>query len=276
MPPPAPPSPAPAARPLSAWSLPGHTLRILGSCLLSLVLWFAAGQAVRSALMWAATEVAHGDHRQVRFGVVMFLFTLIVLTKLVVTVGMLHSVRGSLREIRARRAGDEADESLFGALDRSTLVFATIYIAWSFYAEDARELIALDAMKRIDQDFAGSFAGIKGEGGDLLIGLEVWLSAVVAVIAYLLKMLFAWWHTNGKGRRAASSPPSSSWPSPSTASTRYSSSSRRGRSGWTDGSRRPRSRAGWSMPTRRSPVGRRSGRPSRTCGRSSWTRWSSR
>ncbi|GIH76027.1 hypothetical protein Plo01_24560 [Planobispora longispora] len=200
MPPPAPPSPAPAARPLSAWSLPGHTLRILGSCLLSLVLWFAAGQAVRSALMWAATEVAHGDHRQVRFGVVMFLFTLIVLTKLVVTVGMLHSVRGSLREIRARRAGDEADESLFGALDRSTLVFATIYIAWSFYAEDARELIALDAMKRIDQDFAGSFAGIKGEGGDLLIGLEVWLSAVVAVIAYLLKMLFAWWHTNGKGK----------------------------------------------------------------------------
>ncbi len=164
------------------------------------MLWFSAGQAVRAALMWTATEVAHGDHRQVRLVAVVLVFTLIVLNELVIIVGMLHSVRGALREIRARRAGGEADESLFGALNRATLVFATIYLAWRFHVEDARELVALDTMKRIDESFAGAFTGAEWEAGTLLTGMEVWISAAIAVVAYLLKLLFAWWHTNGRGK----------------------------------------------------------------------------
>ncbi|MFJ2030606.1 hypothetical protein [Streptosporangium sp. NPDC087985] len=185
---------------LTAYTLLPHMFRIFGSCAISLVLWFSAGRAVRAALMWAGTEVSHGDHRQVRLAVTMLIFTLIVLNELVVMVGMLHSVRGALREIQVRRAGDEADESLFGALNRTTLVFATIYLAWRFHVEDAREFSSLDMMKRVDQDLKGSLAGIRGEGATGLIDLDVRLSIAIAVVAYLLKTLFGWWHARGKVR----------------------------------------------------------------------------
>ncbi|MBG0813775.1 hypothetical protein [Planomonospora sp. ID82291] len=198
-------APPPAARRaptrLTAYSLPLHTFRIFGACALSLVLWFSAGRAVRAALMWAGTELAHGDHRQVRLVITTLIFTLIVLNELVVMVGMLHAVRGALREIRVRRSEDEgADESLFGALNRTTLLFATIYLAWSFHREDAQEFTSLDIMKRIDQDLQGSLAGIEGEAGTILIGLDVRISAGIAVAAYILKTLSAWLYMNGKVR----------------------------------------------------------------------------
>ncbi|WP_449062384.1 hypothetical protein [Planomonospora algeriensis] len=204
--PPAPPASAPqAARRaparFTAYSLPLHTFRVFGACALSLVLWFSAGRAVRAALMWAGTELAHGDYRQVRLVVTTLIFTLIVLNELVVMVGMLHSVRGALREIRVRRSEDEgADEGLFGALNRTTLLFATIYLAWSFHREDAQEFTSLDSMKRIDQDIQGSLAGIQGEAGTILIGLDVRISAGIAVAAYILRTLFAWLHMNGRVR----------------------------------------------------------------------------
>ncbi|GAA3167456.1 hypothetical protein GCM10010466_67600 [Planomonospora alba] len=193
---------APGRAPASpaAYSLPLHTLRILGSCALSLLLWFSAGRAVRAALMWAGTELAHGDHRQVRLVVTTLVFTLIVLTELVVCVGMLHAARGALREIRARRAEGEADETLSGALNRAALLFAAIYVAWGFHREDAREFVSLDAMKRIDQDLQGALAGAEGEAGTILVGLDVRVSAAVAVAAYLLRTLFGWWHANGRVR----------------------------------------------------------------------------
>jgi len=177
-----------------------HTLKIFGACALTLILWFSAGRVVRALLMVAASEVSHGDHRQVRLVITMFVFTLIVLNELVVMVGMLHSVRGALREIRARREAGEADESMFGALNRATLVFATIYLAWSFHIADAREFIAVDTARRVDQDFASSLAGNEIEGGTGLSTLDVRVSIGVAVVAYLLKMLFSWRHVNGKGR----------------------------------------------------------------------------
>ncbi|MBG0820518.1 hypothetical protein HS048_07200 [Planomonospora sp. ID91781] len=186
---------------LTAYSLPLHTFRVFGACALSLVLWFSAGRAVRAALMWAGTELAHGDYRQVRIVVTTLIFTLIVLNELVVMVGMLHLVRGALREIRVRRAEDEgADESLFGALNRTTLLFATIYLAWSFHREDAQEFISLDSMKRIDQDLQGSLAGIESEAGTILLGLDMRISAGIAVAAYILRTLFAWLHMNGRVR----------------------------------------------------------------------------
>lgn len=183
---------------LSAASLPMHTLRIFGACALSLILWFSAGRVVRALLMVAASEVSHGDYRQVRLVITMFVFTLIVLNELVIMVGMLHSVRGALREIRARREGGEADESMFGALNRATMVFATIYLAWSFQNADAREFIAVDTARRVDQDLATSLAGGEVEGGTGLSTLDVRVSLGVAVVAYLLKTLFGWWHVNGK------------------------------------------------------------------------------
>ncbi|MEV7005283.1 hypothetical protein [Streptosporangium sp. NPDC051022] len=187
---------APSA--LTAYSLPLHALRILGSCGISLVIWFSAGRAIRSVLMWTGTELAHGDSRQARLVVTMLIFTLVVLNELVVMIGMLHSVRGALREIQVRRAGDEADESLFGALNRATLVFATIYMAWGFHTEDAREFDSLDFMRNVDQDMKGAFAGIQGEAGTALTALDVRLSLAIAVVAYALKTLFGWLHANDK------------------------------------------------------------------------------
>ncbi|MBG0827576.1 hypothetical protein HS041_07345 [Planomonospora sp. ID67723] len=194
-----PPLPA-ATRAFPAYALPAHTLRIFGACALPLVLWFSAGRAVRAALMWTATEVAHGDHRQVRLIVTMMIFVLIVLTELVVAVGMLRAVRGTLREIRVRRAENEADEGMFGALERVTLLFATVYLAWGFHEEDARELVALDTMKWLDHDLKGAFAGIRGEAGILLAGLDLWVSAAIAAVAYALRTLFGLWHAGGRGR----------------------------------------------------------------------------
>jgi hypothetical protein len=191
-------SPPATVRTLSAYGLPAHALRILGTCGLSLVLWFSAGRVVRSALMLAGSEISHGDYRQVRLVITMLIFTLIVLNELVVMVGMLHSVRGALREIRARREGGEADESMFGALNRSTLVFATIYLAWSFHNQDARDFISLDFNRRIDQDAAAVLGGGSMEGGTGLVGLDPRVSLAVAVVAYLLKALFGWWHAGGK------------------------------------------------------------------------------
>ncbi|GAA4230552.1 hypothetical protein GCM10023075_40550 [Streptosporangium album] len=183
----------------TAYALPLHALRIFGACAISLVLWFSAGRAIRAALMWAGAEVSHGDYRQVRLVVTMLIFTLIVLNELVVMVGMLHSVRGALREIQARRAGEEADEGLFGALNRATLIFAAIYMAWSFHVEDAREFTALDRTHHAGEDiFSKAFAGEETTTGTGLVGLDVRLSIAIAVVAYLLKVLFGWWHANGK------------------------------------------------------------------------------
>jgi hypothetical protein len=194
------PSPSPPAhvRTLSAYGLPAHALRILGTCGLSLVLWFSAGRVVRSALMMAAGEVSHGDHRQARLVITMLIFTLIVLNELVVMVGMLHSVRGALREIRARREGGEADESMFGALNRSTLVFSAIYLAWSFHTQDARDFAGLDVNRQIDQDATAALGGGVLDAGTGLVGLDARVSLVVAVVAYLLRTLFGWWHAGGR------------------------------------------------------------------------------
>ncbi|MEU0519886.1 hypothetical protein [Streptosporangium sp. NPDC006007] len=196
------PSPPVAPRTLSAYGLPVHALRIFGVRALSLVLWFSAGRAVRAGLMWAGTEVSHGDHRQTRLVLTMLILTLIVLNQLVVTVGMLYTVRGALREIQVRRAGNEAQESLFGALNRATPVFATVYLAWSLHVEDAREFTSLDMVRRADQDLKGILAGVQGEGGAALTTLDVRPAVAIAVAAYLLKVLFGRWRTGGRGRGA--------------------------------------------------------------------------
>ncbi|MFI7054998.1 hypothetical protein ACIBLB_23320 [Streptosporangium canum] len=202
MPPPSPPSQAAgqASASLSASTLPLHTLRILGACAISLVLWFSAGRAVRAALMWLGPEITRGDYQQLRYVLTMLIFTLIVLNELVVMVGMLHSVRGALWEVRARREGGEADESMFGALNRTTLVFATIYLAWSFHREDAREFAMFDLTAHADEDLQGTLAGTPAQGAGGLVGLDVRISLGIAVAAYLLKTLFGWWHANGKVR----------------------------------------------------------------------------
>ncbi|MFD2356069.1 hypothetical protein ACFSTC_52625 [Nonomuraea ferruginea] len=95
-----------------------HTLRLAGKCALPLILWFSADELVRYVLLYAGTEVAYGDFRQLRLVAVMTILTLVVLAAMTVTTGMLHSMRGALWEVRARAADGVEDERFFRTLDR--------------------------------------------------------------------------------------------------------------------------------------------------------------
>ncbi|GII79682.1 hypothetical protein Sru01_46640 [Sphaerisporangium rufum] len=139
-------------RRFSPYALPLHALEIWTCRLLPLALWFAIGRLGRFGLLVAGSELSHGSHREWRLAGVMLIFVLTVMLGMVVTVGMLRTLRGALAETRARRAAGEPDEPLSGALGRSIIAFVAIYLAWGWQAADAREFADAD-MER----FAGQY-----------------------------------------------------------------------------------------------------------------------
>lgn len=196
----APPAAAPRTRLPSPYLLPLHTLRLLGRCALPLTLWFAAGEAVRFGLLYAAVVLSHGDWYQARLVGVMFLFTLVVLTALVTAVGMLHSLRGALWEISARRAAGEGNESFLAAFNRTALVFAGIYVAWGFLAQDQRDFLLLDFYRRPDGLFVDAVQGVDSTLGRGLIGLSFTISLTVMLGALVLRLIFAELYVRKGGR----------------------------------------------------------------------------
>ncbi|AQZ67059.1 unnamed protein product [[Actinomadura] parvosata subsp. kistnae] len=186
----------------SPYSLPLHALRLAGKCAMPLILWFSAGELARFVLMYAATEVAYGDARQVRLVIVMTLLTIIVLASLTVTTGMLYSLRGALWEMRARAGDGVADERFFRALDRVAPAFAVLYLAWGFQNADAREVIQMDYFHNLQEGLNDSFFGEGNLVGRGLIDLDWRVSIGAMAVTFVLKLLFAKLVEQGKGKFA--------------------------------------------------------------------------
>ncbi|MEU8251287.1 hypothetical protein [Nonomuraea sp. NPDC048916] len=182
----------------SPFSLPVHTLRLLGKCALPLILWFSAGELVRFALLYGATEVAYGDFRQVRLVATITLLTLVVLAAMTVVTGMLHTLRGALWEIRARAAGGVRDERFFRALDRVAPAFAVLYLAWGFHVEDARDLQQMDIFHHFYDLTDAAWFGEETQVGRSLTDLDWRVSLGTMAVALGLKTLFA--KLVGKGK----------------------------------------------------------------------------
>ncbi len=135
----------------SAYGLPLYTLAIWTRCLVPLVLWFTVGKLGRFGLLVAGSELSHGSFRQWRLAGVMLVFVAMVMLGMVVTVGMLHSLRGALTELRARREEGERDEPLSAGLGRAIIVFVAIYLAWGWQTADARDFADADMERYADQ-----------------------------------------------------------------------------------------------------------------------------
>ncbi|NRQ33148.1 hypothetical protein HII36_15040 [Nonomuraea sp. NN258] len=186
----------------SPYSLPLHALRLAGKCAVPLILWYAAGQAVRYALLFGATEVAYGEWRQVRLVATMTLLTLIVMAAMTVTTGLLYTLRGALWEMRARRGEGVEDERFFRVLDRVAPAFAVLYLAWGFHAEDARDLQTMDMNHHFYELTEASWFGEESQVGKSLIDLDWRVSLGAMVVTFGLKMLFAKLVEQGKGQLA--------------------------------------------------------------------------
>ncbi|MCC5579684.1 hypothetical protein IMZ11_29055 [Microtetraspora sp. AC03309] len=185
---------------LSPYSLPLHMLRIAGSCALPLIMWFALGRVVRWGLLLLAATVSHGSWYQARLILTVFLFTLVVMTSLATTAGMLHVIRGALMETRARRAAGEGREGIFGALNRTALLFAGIYMTWGFVQQDVTDLMNIDLFRKPDVFFTDAFSGQNSQVMAGLINLDVTISLVAMVLAYVLKTIFGRRHEASEGR----------------------------------------------------------------------------
>ncbi len=137
---------------LSPYALPVHAVRLWVRCLLPLSIWCSVGELLRFGLVVAGSELSHGSGREWRLAGVMFLFTVMVMLTMIVTIGMLHSLRGALMETRARREeGDEEDEPFFGGIGRAIVAFAAVYLAWGWYVDDARRFADADMERYAEQ-----------------------------------------------------------------------------------------------------------------------------
>lgn len=195
----------PKAWMLSPYALPLHALRLWVRCLLPLSIWFSAGELLRFGLIVAGSELSHGPGREWRLAGVMFIFVIMVMLTMIVTIGMLHSLRGALMEIRARRAeGSEEREPFLGGIGRAIVAFTAVYIGWEWYVEDAREFSDADMERYADQydkyqatlltnALNGGGTGeppVPPDAGTNLI-MDVRIALIFMVVAFALRYLMA-------------------------------------------------------------------------------------
>ncbi len=103
-------------------------------------------------------------------------------------------------ETGARRQAGEAQEGLFGALNRTALVFAGIYLTWGFVTQDVRDFMEIDLRRQPDRILVDAFAGEDSGVMAGLIGLDAKVSLVTMVVAYVIKTFFGRRHEAGAGR----------------------------------------------------------------------------
>lgn len=195
----------------SQYGLPLYTLALWGRCLVPLVLWFSVGTLGRYGLLAAGSELSRGSLREWRPAGFMLISVVTVMLGMVVTVGMLHSLRGLLTETRARRDEGEADEPLFAGLGRAIIVFVGIYLAWGRQTADARALADADMERYADRydAYAAALVGNAGKpppepvppdaGTGLVLDLKI--AIMVTVVAVIARFVFAALHDRGGGAR---------------------------------------------------------------------------
>jgi hypothetical protein len=207
---------------LSPYALPLHTLRLWGRCLLPLVIWYGVGQLARFGLLVAGSELSHGSWREWRLAGVMFLFVIMVMLAMVVTVGMLHSLRSALLEMRARgREGAEESEPFFTGLGRAIVVFAGVYVAWGWYVDDARQFADADMERYAEQydkyfatQLTNSLAGLDGKSASTLtkpvppdagtnLIMDFKIALIFMAIAFVLRYVAATAYDRRGGRGLA-------------------------------------------------------------------------
>ncbi|WP_157254764.1 hypothetical protein [Nonomuraea typhae] len=193
----------------SPYSLPLHTLRLAGKCALPLVLWFSAGETARWALLYIATEISHGDYRQVRLVATVTLMTVIVMVSMTMITGMLLALRTAMWETAARRADNVEDESFWSSMNRVAPAFAVIYLAWELYLDDAGDFQAMDGLHNLDDNFYSVIFNNVATGGNEettylkgLTGLDWRVSLAAMAVALGLRMLFERQVERGAGKAA--------------------------------------------------------------------------
>jgi len=167
--------------------LPWTTLRLAVRFAVPLMLWYTVGQALRYLLFLGGYHFMH--HAVVPILVV----SVMVMVSLGVTVAMLHSVKDGLPAVRKREldesltswtAGEE--ETILDALTRALLPFMIFYLAWNWFADDA---------KAFEQSAAGRGNVQGGLGGQLqgmksLVALDNHLYIAIALTAGFLVLKF--------------------------------------------------------------------------------------
>ncbi|WP_219462181.1 hypothetical protein [Nonomuraea rhizosphaerae] len=191
----------------SPFSLPVHALRLAGRCLLPLVLWYSAAQAARWALLYGATEISHGDWRQVRLIVSIAMLTLVVLISMTMITGMFLSLRRVSWEGRARLAAGQSPEPFWRSLNRIGPAFAVIYLAWELHLQDARDYQQVELFHNVDSDFYKTiFNNIANNTsnettyGRGLVDLDWRWSLAAMVVTFGLRVLFGRMAEQGSGR----------------------------------------------------------------------------
>ncbi|HEY9524116.1 MAG TPA: hypothetical protein VIR33_12815 [Thermopolyspora sp.] len=106
--------------------LPVRTLYLAGRFLVPLVLWFTVGRLLTLLLLTYGADLSLKWPYFSWAGI-----SLLVMVSLGVTVAMVHSVRTGL-------SWAYPDEPLLDALGRAILPFMIIYMAWSFFTDDAK------------------------------------------------------------------------------------------------------------------------------------------
>jgi len=197
-----------SARAPSIWSLPWRTVRLAVRYFLPLLCWFSFGELVRFGLMVGGTEVSHGSWPQLRYALTMLVFVVMVMISLVVMIGMFHSLRGGLTEMRRRRAEGEQDEGFVSALPRAIIPYVALYLSWGWHVDDAREFQNTDITRQSsEKGYLGAWADFEtGEAQDTaqgLIGLDNTIAFVIMAVAFVLRFLLTLYYDRRGNRGAA-------------------------------------------------------------------------
>ena len=158
-----------------------------------LVLWFTVGQLLRYGSFYTA-------YRFIGNGVVpMLALSFGVLIELAVTVAMLHSLRDGLSAIRREGMDQQLapwaardEESIFDAMGRALFPFLIFYVAWGWFANDARELSAF-ARGRDFAESGGSFFAQEGLAIIVTLADHIYVAAIATAAFFVVKTATEWW-----------------------------------------------------------------------------------
>ncbi|MFC6080181.1 hypothetical protein [Sphaerisporangium aureirubrum] len=192
----------------TVWSLPWHTLRLAGRCLLPLVMWFSVGELARFGLLVGGTELSHGSMRDLRLTLTMLVFLVMVMIGLLVSTGMFLSLRGALYETRARRAEGQEDEKLTDSVGRTIVPFTVLYLSWGWQLDDVRAFLNTDIERQSgDKGYLGAwadyFTGADQGTAQGLTSLNFNITLIIMLAAFLGRYVLSTLHERRGGRTVA-------------------------------------------------------------------------